>query len=31
LIFKDPQRALASGQICAIYDEERVLGGGAYL
>ncbi len=31
LVFKDPQRALASGQICAIYDGERLLGGGAYL
>ncbi len=31
LFFKDPQRALASGQICALYDGERVLGGGAYI
>lgn len=31
LVFREPQRALASGQICAIYDNERVLGGGAYL
>ncbi len=31
LKFDEPQRALASGQICAIYDDERVLGGGAYL
>jgi tRNA-specific 2-thiouridylase len=31
LVFKDAQRALASGQICALYDGERVLGGGAYL
>jgi len=31
LLFREPQRALASGQICAIYDGERVLGGGAYL
>jgi tRNA-specific 2-thiouridylase len=31
LIFKDSQRALASGQICALYDGQRVLGGGVYL
>lgn len=31
LHFEEPQRALASGQICAIYDGERVLGGGAYV
>ena len=31
LRFEDPQRALASGQICALYDGERVLGGGVYL
>ena len=31
LVFKDPQRALASGQICALYCGEQVLGGGVYL
>ena len=31
LIFKEPQRALASGQICALYEDERVLGGAVYL
>jgi tRNA-specific 2-thiouridylase len=31
LVFRDPQRALASGQICALYDGETVLGGGVYL
>lgn len=31
LRFKEPQRALAAGQICALYDGDRVLGGGAYL
>lgn len=31
LVFKDPQRALASGQICALYDGPQVLGGGVYL
>ena len=28
--FRDPQRALASGQIFALYDGERLLGGGVY-
>ena len=31
LVFKDAQRALASGQICALYDGHRVLGGGVYM
>ena len=31
LVFAEHQRALASGQVCAIYDGERVLGGGVYL
>ena len=31
LEFKEPQRALASGQICALYDDELVLGGAVYL
>ncbi len=31
LVFPEPQRALASGQICALYDNERVLGGAVYL
>lgn len=31
ITFREPQRALASGQICAIYDGPRVLGGGVYL
>jgi tRNA-specific 2-thiouridylase len=31
LVFGEPQRALASGQICALYDGPRVLGGGVYL
>ena len=30
LIFKEPQRALASGQVCALYRGEQVLGGGIY-
>jgi len=29
--FHEPQRALASGQILALYDGERLLGGGIYL
>ncbi len=29
--FHTPQRALASGQILALYDGERLLGGGVYL
>ena len=29
--FHSPQRALASGQILALYDGERLLGGGIYL
>lgn len=30
LEFADPQRALASGQICAIYEGKRLLGGGVF-
>jgi len=30
LDFDEPQRALASGQVCALYDHERLLGGGIY-
>jgi tRNA-specific 2-thiouridylase len=29
--FDEPQRALASGQILALYDGERLLGGGVYV
>ncbi|WP_221029151.1 tRNA 2-thiouridine(34) synthase MnmA [Actomonas aquatica] len=29
--FRDPQRGLASGQILALYDGPRLLGGGVYL
>ncbi len=29
--FHSPQRALASGQVLALYDGERLLGGGVYL
>jgi tRNA-specific 2-thiouridylase len=29
--FREPQRALASGQILALYDGERLLGGGIYV
>jgi len=29
--FADPQRALASGQILALYEEDRLLGGGIYV
>jgi tRNA-uridine 2-sulfurtransferase len=29
--FREPQRGLASGQILAFYDGERLLGGGVYL
>jgi tRNA-specific 2-thiouridylase len=29
--FAEPQRALASGQILALYDGERLLGGGVYV
>ena len=28
--FRDPQRALASGQVLALHDGERLLGGGIY-
>jgi tRNA-specific 2-thiouridylase len=31
LRFDEPQRGLAAGQICALYDGTRVLGGGVYL
>jgi tRNA-specific 2-thiouridylase len=30
LEFKEPQRALAVGQVCALYDGPRLLGGGVY-
>jgi tRNA-specific 2-thiouridylase len=29
--FTTPQRGLASGQILALYDGERLLGGGVYV
>lgn len=31
IVFQQPQRALASGQIFALYDGERLLGSGVYL
>ncbi|MBN2068486.1 MAG: tRNA 2-thiouridine(34) synthase MnmA [Opitutales bacterium] len=31
LTFHEPQRAIAAGQICAFYDNERLLGGGVFL
>jgi len=31
LKFAEPQRAIASGQICAFYDGERLLGGAVFL
>ncbi|MBX7210828.1 MAG: tRNA 2-thiouridine(34) synthase MnmA [Verrucomicrobiaceae bacterium] len=30
LLFDEPQRALTPGQICALYDGERLLGGGVF-
>ena len=30
VVFSQPQRALASGQICALYDNDRLLGGGVF-
>jgi len=30
VVFREPQRALASGQILAFYDGEKLLGGGVY-
>jgi tRNA-specific 2-thiouridylase len=30
LEFKEPQRALTPGQICALYDGEKLLGGGVF-
>jgi tRNA-specific 2-thiouridylase len=30
LHFDEPQRALAQGQVCALYDGDRLLGGGVY-
>jgi tRNA-specific 2-thiouridylase len=30
VVFKTPQRGLASGQVLAFYDGERLLGGGIY-
>ncbi len=31
IVFRDPQRGLASGQILAFYDGEQLLGGGVYV
>ncbi|HZP61758.1 MAG TPA: tRNA 2-thiouridine(34) synthase MnmA [Opitutaceae bacterium] len=31
VVFQEPQRALASGQILAFYEGERLLGGGVYV
>ncbi|HXA13957.1 MAG TPA: tRNA 2-thiouridine(34) synthase MnmA [Opitutaceae bacterium] len=31
VVFREPQRALASGQILAFYDGEKLLGGGVYV
>ena len=31
IVFRDPQRGLASGQVLAFYEGERLLGGGVYL
>jgi tRNA-specific 2-thiouridylase len=30
VVFADPQRALAAGQICALYEGPRLLGGGVF-
>jgi tRNA-specific 2-thiouridylase len=30
MIFSSPQRALAPGQICALYDGPRLLGGAVF-
>jgi tRNA-specific 2-thiouridylase len=30
LVFEEPQRALTPGQICALYDGERLLGGAVF-
>lgn len=30
LVFKEPQRALAPGQVCALYEGERCVGAGVY-
>ncbi|MFW6353224.1 MAG: aminomethyltransferase beta-barrel domain-containing protein, partial [Verrucomicrobiota bacterium] len=30
LRFAEPQRAIAQGQVCALYDGERLLGGGVF-
>ena len=30
IVFEEPQRALAPGQVLALYDGERLLGGGTY-
>ncbi len=30
VVFTQPQRALAPGQICALYDKDRLLGGGVF-
>jgi tRNA-uridine 2-sulfurtransferase len=31
IVFREPQRGLASGQVLALHDGERLLGGGVYL
>jgi tRNA-specific 2-thiouridylase len=31
IVFDTPQRGLASGQILALYEGERLLGGGIYV
>ena len=31
VVFETPQRGLASGQVLALYDGERLLGGAIYL
>jgi tRNA-specific 2-thiouridylase len=30
LVYDEPQRALTPGQICALYEGERLLGGGVF-
>ena len=30
IVFEEPHRALAPGQVLALYDGERLLGGGTY-
>src|SRR5881409_2730788 len=31
IVFRDPQRGLASGQVLAVYAGEQLLGGGIYV